>query len=448
VPYLLPARGRRCYNGDVKKNLFPKIAFYVSMAMLILCICFFYHSVKHYGEQMAFAAMQRGDLLSLKIYLLLNPGMLRSIDSDGCSLLHCTVKERRYNMAEYLLARGIDTDCSDRKGRTALHMASGEGNDDFVKLLLSKGASQNLLDNEGYTPLHRAVEGNHLSTIRLLAGNGEWKELKLPSRPGSGTPTPLALAVKKNNVAAAKLLLDLGFNVNESYDNGITPLYCAARFAGREIVELLMQRGADLYQCPYKAGGCNLLINAVDADNVVLAAFLIDKGVDVNERDGRLLTPLHHACYKNSPLMMSFLVEQGADVNARSSKGETPLHLASVRTCGAPLEMLIRKGARVNEKTAMGLTPLHYAAMSQTLEATKLLIAAGAKIDARDRNGRTPMMAAIARGDSGMLKLLVENGADINQLDDRQFEALVGNRGKNKAEMKKYLIDKGARLQP
>jgi len=58
-------------------------------------------------------------------------------------------------MAEYLLARGIDADCTDRKSRTSLHLAAGKGKDDLVKLLLSRGASQNLIDCEGYTPLHR-----------------------------------------------------------------------------------------------------------------------------------------------------------------------------------------------------------------------------------------------------------------------------------------------------
>jgi ankyrin repeat protein len=418
------------------------------MAMLILCIYFLYYSIKHYGRQMEFAAAQRGDLLSLKIYLLLNPGMLRSIDFDGNSLLHCAVRDGHYDMAEYLLARGIGANCTDRKSRTSLHLAAGNGKDNLVKLLLSRGASQSLLDYEGYTPLHRAVEGNHLSTIRLLAGNGEWKEIKLPPRPGSGTPTPLALAVRKNNVAAARLLLDCGFNVNEPYDNGITPLYCATRFAGREMTELLVQRGADLHNHPMIGRRYDLLLAAADSDNVSVAALLIDKGVDVNERDGRLQTPLHYACRNASPSMISLLIERGAEVNARDSKGDTPLHIAACRKSGVPVEMLIRKGATVNEKNAMGVTPLYYAAKYHALEAAELLIAARSNIDAKDRNGRTPLTQAISEDDLPMLKLFVEHGADLSVLDKCRFRSLNRHKGNISFEMEEYLIDKGVRFKP
>jgi len=61
-----------------------------------------------------------------------------------------------------------------------------------------------------------------------------------------------------------------------------------------------------------------------------LVRYLLERGADIEERDGRGWTPLHVAA-ANLPsptFVMMELLENGADANGRTNEGSTPLHLA------------------------------------------------------------------------------------------------------------------------
>ena len=58
---------------------------------------------------------------------------------------------------------------------------------------------------------------------------------------------------------------------------------------------------------------------------------------------------------------MKVLVKAGADVNARDDKGDTPLHHALQRMAGQEARYLIKKGANIRAESAEGVTPLQLA---------------------------------------------------------------------------------------
>jgi len=57
--------------------------------------------------------------------------------------------------------------------------------------------------------------------------------------------TPLCTAISKGDVAAVRTFLQYGINVNER-SNGLTPLMIAARYNNVEIIQLLLDHGADI----------------------------------------------------------------------------------------------------------------------------------------------------------------------------------------------------------
>jgi ankyrin repeat protein len=57
----------------------------------------------------------------------------------------------------------------------------------------------------------------------------------------------LHFAVHKNDVAAARALIDAGVEVNKAGDLGYTPLHVATMKGNVEMVELLIERGADVF---------------------------------------------------------------------------------------------------------------------------------------------------------------------------------------------------------
>jgi Arf-GAP/coiled-coil/ANK repeat/PH domain-containing protein len=60
--------------------------------------------------------------------------------------------------------------------------------------------------------------------------------------------------------------------------------------------------------------------------NTRIVKLLIDKGIDVNGRDCRGRTPLHHCCIKGHYDALVILLECGTNINAKYSKNGSALY--------------------------------------------------------------------------------------------------------------------------
>ena len=117
---------------------------------------------------------------------------------------------------------------------------------------------------------------------------------------------------KKENIGAVKQHLAAGTDVNARDSIGETPLYLAARSGRKEIVELL-----------------------------------IAKGADVNEKDDFYgTTPLHWAAVYGHKEIAELLIGEGAEVNAMDNFGRTPLHWAKRKKHKETADLLRKHGAK------------------------------------------------------------------------------------------------------
>jgi ankyrin repeat protein len=96
------------------------------------------------------------------------------------------------------------------------------------------------------------------------------------------------------------------------------------------------------------------LIWAARSNLLDIARLLIQKGIDVNQRDMLGNSALHAGV--GSPDMIKLLLDSGADINARNFLGATPLHI-SVRYPKS-VAMLLERGADKSIRDQAGRTAL------------------------------------------------------------------------------------------
>ena len=86
--------------------------------------------------------------------------------------------------------------------------------------------------------LYHAAENNDIAEVRRLLDEGV-KPVKRLNR------DPLWIAVKKRNVEIVELLLEAGADPNVTNGDGISLLYYAVRFVDVEIIRLLLAAKAN-----------------------------------------------------------------------------------------------------------------------------------------------------------------------------------------------------------
>ena len=118
-------------------------------------------------------------------------------------------------------------------------------------------------------------------------------------------------AARKGNIVAVEYHLAAGVDVSAKDESGRTPIYAATVGGDKEVVKLLIAKGADVNA---KAG--------------------------ISEK-----TPLHEAASSGHKEVVELLIANGADVNAKKKFGRTPLHGAATKGIA---ELLIAKGADVD----------------------------------------------------------------------------------------------------
>jgi ankyrin repeat protein len=149
-----------------------------------------------------------------------------------------------------------------------------------VRLLLEKGASVNAKDNTGMTPLiHAAMNGNPRLAEILLAKGADVNAVTVEDAHG---------AVKNGKIAIGSL----------------TPLLMAATYGPADLVNILLDAGAKVNAQDVRK--MTPLMNAVTTDHPDLRTvrLLLDRGADVQIKDGIGLTAVDWAKKMNNPLIL------------------------------------------------------------------------------------------------------------------------------------------------
>jgi ankyrin repeat protein/peroxiredoxin len=226
------------------------------------------------------------------------------------------------------------------------------------------------------------------------------------------TPAPssdyLNKAARAGNLKQVQDLIAEGTPVNGRDSLGGTPLHDAAWAGEKDVAAYLISKGAEV-NARHTEGGSTPLHYAVLTNHPEVVELLLDHGADLKILY-KTKTALHLAAASGYARCATLLIAHGADVNARDETGATPLSEASWTGETEMVRLLVAKGANANDVNPQtGTTPLHAAASRGYREVAKVLIDAGARADVRDKSGATPLYLALQFQRMDVVDLLIRD---------------------------------------
>ncbi|RTZ64974.1 MAG: hypothetical protein DSZ35_09545 [Verrucomicrobia bacterium] len=145
------------------------------------------------------------------------------------------------------LDKGVDVNEADINfyNLAPLHYAAIHGQKEIAELLIAAGADVSANTTTRGTPLHLVAFEGHKEIIELLIAEGADVNAIIVSGPLQFNVGDIALNFTTDGEIAA-LLRKHGGMTSEELRSGMTPLHLAAVNGHKEIVELLIAKGADV----------------------------------------------------------------------------------------------------------------------------------------------------------------------------------------------------------
>jgi ankyrin repeat protein len=225
-------------------------------------------------------------------------------------LLACRYGQR--GVMEVLFDHGASLDWRGH-GETLLHCAAADSHAAVVEFLIQRGADVNVFATLGgtarITPLLKNVlqeDGGDEQVVRLLLQAGADPEIRI------GDWSALSQAAGAGNIPVVKVLLEFGADVNTR-----TPDFSSSwgqpYYDLWPIVEPEWRDTRPLY-------------GAVCTGSIELVNLLLDRGADINALSYGW-TALQAAAGQGNCQMAELLLARGADIGAKSSNGKTAIEL-------------------------------------------------------------------------------------------------------------------------
>ncbi|XP_071098528.1 serine/threonine-protein phosphatase 6 regulatory ankyrin repeat subunit B-like [Haliotis cracherodii] len=327
-------------------------------------------------------------------------------DDYNNSVLQLACKGGNRSIVEHLLPL-FDINNRGQHGRTAVMRAALFAKMDIFDLLVSKGADLTLTDDYNDTVLHLACQGGnrsileHVLTLFDINSRGQYDRTAL---------MVAAMCAKKDVV---DLLVSKGADLTLTSDYNDTVLHLACGGGNRSIVEQLLQLFDINSRGQYDRTA--LMVAAMCAKKDVVD-LLVSKGADLTLTDDYNDTVLHLACGGGNRSIVEQLL-QLFDINSRGQHGQTAVMMAALYAKKDVFDLLVSKGADLTLTDDYNDTVLHLACGGGNRSIVEQLLQL-VDINSRGQHGQTAVMMAALYAKKDVFDLLVSKGADLTLTDD------------------------------
>lgn len=337
----------------------------------------------------------------------------KDLNHDGANaLLIAIANDKDLKLTDYFVSKGLDLKSTDAAGNNAFSYAARSGNSNTLKALQQRGVPVN------GTALIMASQGGRqgaapIEVFQYLESLGI--KPTVTNKAGENVLHAIVRRPKQNELI--QYFLDKGVDVNQADEEGNT-VFMNAAASNRDIsvLELLTPKVKNINQANQK--GITALAMAVRGNSSEVVNYLLNKGADAQVTD------------KNGDNLVAYLVlsynpnaNNGPQGGSRPEGGARPEggpRPDGPRPEGGPktdaftekLNLLQGKGLDVKAPQKNGNTLYHLAVAKNDLSLVKRLEPLQIDVNARNKEGITALhKAAMVSKDDVMMKYLLSIGA-------------------------------------
>jgi ankyrin repeat protein len=359
---------------------------------------------------------------------------LQIFDSAGLAPLHRAVLNGNRDVITTMIEKGYPLTTLDLSGNSILHLAlSQKGSQSFetvYKVLAGfkhKEVSETWTENQKNTfnkqlkLVLNGVNSSHKSplavTFELNQLDRMEKLLKLGVQPkmgSAGSEPPLHQAIARNNMEMVRLLLAYQADPNEVSKNE-QPLSFAIKTNNFALAKTLVEKGANV-QAALVKNELTPLMYATQLGFIPLMEYFVKSGADVEAKAADNTNALAIAIQRNSVDLVDTLLKLGASPDGLFNSQQTPLQAALKQGNIRIAVRLLKSGADPNLYAANHrILPLSMAISSMNVDLVSAFLKAGADPNLRGPEKGMMLGLALEKGRIDIFQKLLEAGADPNQ---------------------------------
>ena len=251
-------------------------------------------------------------------------------DINGLLPLHYVVIAGHAQILPLFLEYKYDSLLDTSYGYTLLHYACFNGHSTCAEILceneLILGTAEQLIKRNRFTVLHAAACNGQETCLNYLIQTFQSKYENLVESKDSFGRTALHICASNDDIECGNVLIQANCNLNSLNSNNDTPLMSAISNNSLNMIESLVDNGADLK-----------LVNK-DKNTALHLAF-------INR-------------HESSAKYILDKINDGKFINLINNNGDTALHLAAASGFSSCVENLLNKGANIWIKNHKSHSPL------------------------------------------------------------------------------------------